>query len=198
MRCGIFWFARRDFSERGNSSQTQPSLAQQSFVLCRARLLHCFFRMHMWCKKTGAFWDKIVLLFSGRVCFIVYLGAQMSRHVRLNKWKQFCTTSQSTTLVCFPMFHINLELLVLILAEGAIALLVTLSGSALFASWKLLQFPSRLIVKVIRAIFKRASAQSTQASFPLGMVGKGVPQELGNIQLNLDMFGQVLLGKYFD
>ena len=47
-----------------------------------------------------------------------------------------------------------------ILAEGAIALLVTLSGSALFASWKLLQFPSRLIVKVIRAIFKRASAQS--------------------------------------
>ena len=46
-----------------------------------------------------------------------------------------------------------------ILAEGAIALLVTLSGSALFASWKLLQFPSRLIVKVIRAIFKRASAQ---------------------------------------
>ena len=47
----------------------------------------------------------------------------------------------------------------LILAEGAIALLVTLSGSALFASWKLLQFPSRLIVKVIRAIFKRASAQ---------------------------------------
>ena len=49
--------------------------------------------------------------------------------------------------------------LLCILAEGAIALLVTLSGSALFASWKLLQFPSRLIVKVIRAIFKRASAQ---------------------------------------
>ena len=46
-----------------------------------------------------------------------------------------------------------------ILAEGAIALLVTLSGSALFASWKLLQFPSRLIVKVIRAIFMGASAQ---------------------------------------
>jgi hypothetical protein len=46
-----------------------------------------------------------------------------------------------------------------ILAEGAIALSVTLSGGALFASWKLLQFPSRLIVKVIRAIFRRASAQ---------------------------------------
>ena len=46
-----------------------------------------------------------------------------------------------------------------ILAEGAIALSVTLSGGALFASWKLLQFPSSLIVKVILAIFRRASAQ---------------------------------------
>ena len=48
-----------------------------------------------------------------------------------------------------------------ILAEGAIALSVTLSGGALFASWKLLQFPSSLIVKVILAIFRRASAQHT-------------------------------------
>ena len=48
-----------------------------------------------------------------------------------------------------------------ILAEGAIALPVTLSGGALFASWKLLQFLSRLIVKVIRVIFMRASAQRT-------------------------------------
>ena len=46
-----------------------------------------------------------------------------------------------------------------ILAEGARALSVTLSGGALFASWKLLQFPSSLIVKVILAIFRRASAQ---------------------------------------
>ena len=46
-----------------------------------------------------------------------------------------------------------------ILAEGAIALPVTLSGGVLFASWKLLQFPSSLIVKVILAIFMRASAQ---------------------------------------
>ena len=46
-----------------------------------------------------------------------------------------------------------------ILAEGAVALPVTLSGGALFASWKLLQFPSSLIVKVILAIFMRASAQ---------------------------------------
>ena len=46
-----------------------------------------------------------------------------------------------------------------ILAEGAIALSVTLSGGALFASWKLLQFPSSLIVKIILAIFMRASAQ---------------------------------------
>ena len=46
-----------------------------------------------------------------------------------------------------------------ILAEGAIALSVTLSGGALFASWKLLQFPSSLIVKVILAIFMGASAQ---------------------------------------
>lgn len=36
---------------------------------------------------------------------------------------------------------------------------MTLSGGALFASWKLLQFPSSLIVKVILAIFTRASAQ---------------------------------------
>ena len=47
----------------------------------------------------------------------------------------------------------------IILAEGARALSVTLSGGALFASWKLLQFPSSLIVKVILAIFRRASAQ---------------------------------------
>ena len=47
----------------------------------------------------------------------------------------------------------------IILAEGAIALSVTLSGGALFASWKLLQFPSSLIVKVILAIFMGASAQ---------------------------------------
>ena len=63
-----------------------------------------------------------------------------------------------------PVFKYHLQTLLpsaltFILAEGAIALLVTLSGSALFASWKLLQFPSRLIVKVIRAIFRRASAQ---------------------------------------
>ena len=49
-----------------------------------------------------------------------------------------------------------------ILAEGAVALPVTLSGGALFASWKLLQFPSSLIVKVILAIFMRASAQLCQ------------------------------------
>ena len=49
-----------------------------------------------------------------------------------------------------------------ILAEGAIALSVTLSGGALFASWKLLQFPSSLIVKVILAIFSGASAQQWQ------------------------------------
>ena len=49
-----------------------------------------------------------------------------------------------------------------ILAEGAIAI-VTLSGGALFASWKLLQFPSSLIVKVILAIFMGASAQQDEA-----------------------------------
>lgn len=49
-----------------------------------------------------------------------------------------------------------------ILAEGAIALSVTLSGGALFASWKLLQFPSSLIVKVILAIFSGASAQQSR------------------------------------
>ena len=50
-----------------------------------------------------------------------------------------------------------------ILAEGAIALSVTLSGGALFASWKLLQFPSSLIVKVILAIFMGASVQLRKA-----------------------------------
>ena len=56
---------------------------------------------------------------------------------------------------------LELRLLVVssILAEGAIALSVRLSGGALFASWKLLQFPSSLIVKVILAIFMGASAQ---------------------------------------
>ena len=55
-----------------------------------------------------------------------------------------------------------------ILAEGAIALSVTHSGGALFASWKLLQFPSSLIVKVILAIFMGASAQhDTGSSFHL-------------------------------
>ena len=49
-----------------------------------------------------------------------------------------------------PMCHI--------LAEGAIALSVTLSGGALFASSKLFQFLSSLIVKVILAIFMGASA----------------------------------------
>ena len=39
-----------------------------------------------------------------------------------------------------------------ILAEGAIALSVVLSGGVLIASWKLFQFPSSLIVKVILAI----------------------------------------------
>jgi hypothetical protein len=46
-----------------------------------------------------------------------------------------------------------------ILAEWAVPLSLTLSGGALFASRKLLQFPSSLIVKVILAIFRRASAQ---------------------------------------
>jgi hypothetical protein len=53
-----------------------------------------------------------------------------------------------------------------ILAEGAIALSVTLSGGALFASWKLLQFLSSLIVKVILAIFMWASAQLSFPTFP--------------------------------
>ena len=56
----------------------------------------------------------------------------------------------------------NLKPLVNILAEGAIALSVTLSGGALFASWKLLQFLSSLNVKFILAIFMRASAQQFQ------------------------------------
>ena len=47
----------------------------------------------------------------------------------------------------------------IILAEVATALAVTLSGGALFASRKLLQFPSSLIAKVILAFFTRASAQ---------------------------------------
>ena len=48
-----------------------------------------------------------------------------------------------------------------ILVEGAIALPVTPGGGVLFASWKLFQFLSRLIVKVILAIFKWALAWQT-------------------------------------
>ena len=46
-----------------------------------------------------------------------------------------------------------------ILAEGAIAPSVTLSGGALFASCKLFQFPSNLIVKVILGICIGGAAQ---------------------------------------
>ena len=45
-----------------------------------------------------------------------------------------------------------------ILVEGAIALPVTHGGGVLFASWKLFQFLSSLIVKVILAIFMWALA----------------------------------------
>ena len=58
-----------------------------------------------------------------------------------------------------PFKDEELHCLACILAEGAIALSVTLSGGALFASWKLLQFLSSLTVKVILAIFMWASAQ---------------------------------------
>ena len=89
-----------------------------------------------------------------RGCKIVYL-------VEINtfRWSQKAPRIQSTFNNNFKKLAFLRSSFCCILAEGAIALLVTLSGSALFASWKLLQFPSRLIVKVIRAIFKRASAQ---------------------------------------
>ena len=47
---------------------------------------------------------------------------------------------------------------------------VTLSGGALFASWKLLQFPSSLIVKVILAIFTQEPER-----FPAGCVSTQEP-----------------------
>ena len=68
------------------------------------------------------------------------------RHLKVG-----CYHGRTTLLV--------LEFQTIILAEGAIALPVTLSGGALFASWKLFQFPSSLAVKVILAIFMWASAQ---------------------------------------
>jgi len=61
--------------------------------------------------------------------------------------KEFSRPSSSLNASCY------------ILAEGAIALSVTLSGGALFASGKLLLLPSSLTVKVILAIFMRALAQ---------------------------------------
>ena len=63
---------------------------------------------------------------------------------------------------CAGTWHSYLSYITSILAEGAIALSVTLSGGALFASWKLLQFLSSLTVKVILAIFMWASAQPIQ------------------------------------
>ena len=48
-----------------------------------------------------------------------------------------------------------------ILAEGAIAWSMTLCGGVLFASWKLLQFPSSCSLVDSLAIFDRASAQRT-------------------------------------
>ena len=49
-----------------------------------------------------------------------------------------------------------------ILAEGAIARSMTLCGGVLFASWKLLQFPSSCSLVGSLAIFYRAVAQQTQ------------------------------------
>ena len=57
-----------------------------------------------------------------------------------------------------------------ILAEGAIALSVTLSGGALFANGKLSQFPLSLIVKVIPALFMQASAQHYFSMCPTVLV----------------------------
>ena len=58
-----------------------------------------------------------------------------------------------------------------ILAEGAMALPVTLSGGVLCASWKLLQFLSSLTVKVILAIFMWASAQYHSKNVLFDMLG---------------------------
>ena len=66
-----------------------------------------------------------------------------------------------------------------ILAEGAIALSVTLSGGALFASWKLLQFPSSLIVKVILAIFMGASAQHNRQVYEMRILWTKLEEGLG-------------------
>ena len=54
------------------------------------------------------------------------------------------------------------------------------SGGALFASWKLLQFPSSLIVKVILAIFTRASAQLSLVS---GMPLPSMLWRLGHVHV---------------
>ena len=78
------------------------------------------------------------------------------------------------SLLMFSSDHgLPLFLFMSILAEGAIALSVTLSGGALFASWKLLQFPSSLIVKVILAIFMGASAQQLKniLNVPIPVLG---------------------------
>ena len=62
-----------------------------------------------------------------------------------------------------------------ILAEGAIALSVTLSGGALVANLKLFQVLSSLIVKVILAICMRASDQSSISSAAMSLWGEVEP-----------------------
>ena len=86
------------------------------------------------------------------------IGRMIHIHLKYLHWQ----IEQQKQPVCFSIWN-NKHILALlhILAEGAIALSVTLSGGALFASWELLQFPSSLIVKVILASFMRASAQQT-------------------------------------
>ena len=93
-----------------------------------------------------------------RFCGTWFLPIGRMTHIHLKSlhWK----IAQQQQPVCFSILNKKHILALLhILAEGAIALSVTLSGGALFANWKLLQFLSSLIVKVILAIFMRASAQ---------------------------------------
>jgi hypothetical protein len=59
-----------------------------------------------------------------------------------------------------------------ILAEGAIALSVTLCGGALFATRKLFKFPSSLVAKVIPANFMWASAQQSGTIIAMNVLGQ--------------------------
>ena len=90
---------------------------------------------------------------------LVSMKLNQQQHV----WRQLL--SRKAEIVGWPCtlngrsFLLSAGLVCFFLAEGAMAVQVTLGGGELLASGKLLQFQSSLIVRSVRAIVARASAQ---------------------------------------